>query len=121
MATITSWAITLALYSGALGLAAWIIPGVRIQGGVKGVVTVTIIFGIINLLTAWLLKFFFGVATLGLGFVFSTVTNAVVTAVVLKLTDAVSDLLFIKSIWRALAVAVVMSLAVSTARNLFHV
>ena len=118
MATLTSWAITLALYSAALGLAAWLIPGVRIKGGIKGVVVVTVIFGVINLLIAWLLKFLFGVATLGLGFVFATVTNALVTAIVLKLTDKVSDLLFIKTFWRAVAVAVVMSMTVNAARHL---
>ena len=47
----------------------------------------------------------------------SFVAHAVVTAVVLKLTDALTDKLEIKSFWTALVAAAIMSLTVSGIRT----
>ncbi|MEN9577285.1 MAG: hypothetical protein RJA70_294 [Pseudomonadota bacterium] len=110
--------VTWALYSLAFALASALIPGVKLTGGFMGLVRVAALFGLLNWALAWLLSAVFIVVTLGLAWLFSIVTHTVVTAVLLKLTDALSDSLEVKSFWSALLAAIVMSLTVAAARNL---
>ncbi len=109
--------ITWALYSLALALAAALLGGFKIRGGLPGVLGVAALFGILNWALAWLLKIVLGVLSLGLLWVLGFVLHALVTAIVLKITDAFSDKLEIKSFWTALVAGVIMSLTVSVARS----
>lgn len=110
--------LTWALYSLAFAIAAALLPGVKLTGGVRGLVGVAALFGFLNWGLSWALGLVLGLLTLGLAWVFSIVTHTVVTAILLKLTDALSDRLEIKSFWTALVAAAVMSLTVTGVREL---
>ncbi len=68
-------------------LASWILPGVRVQGFGTALL-VAAVFGILNALGGWLLFAFFGIATLGLGFLLGFLTRWLVNTLLLRLTDA---------------------------------
>lgn len=109
--------ITWALYAAALALAAMLLPGFEIRGGLKGTLVVAALFGVLNWALAWLLTVVLTVATLGLVWLASIVAHTVVTAVVLKITDAFSDRLSMRSFWTALAAGAIMSVVVAVARR----
>lgn len=113
----TSILVTWALYSVALGIVAALLSGFKIRGGVGSTIMVAGLFGVLNWALAWLLKGILGVLSLGILFLVSFVLHALVTAIVLKITDALSDRLEIKSFWTALVGASIMSLTVSLARS----
>jgi putative membrane protein len=97
-----------------LSLAVWVtslvVPGFKVRG-FGGAVAVAAIFGVLNWLIGWLLFVVIGLGTLGLGFLLAFLTRWVVNAILLEITDALSDKLEIKSFGWALIAALVMSLA----------
>jgi putative membrane protein len=105
MGILLSWLVL----SVAVWVAALVVPGFQVKGGVTGTILVAALFGVLH----WLLgKLLFGllvVGTLGLAYLLAFVTRWVVTAVVLKLTDALTDRLSIKSWGTALIAGAVMS------------
>jgi putative membrane protein len=92
----------------AFWLTALIVPGFRLRGWWDAVV-VAAIFGIVNFLLGTLLYYAIGIVTLGLGLLLSFITHWIVNAILLKLTDALSSRLEVRSIGTALLAALVMS------------
>jgi uncharacterized membrane protein YvlD (DUF360 family) len=112
MSIIVTWA----LYTAALALVAAVLPGFEIRGGFTGRLGVAALFGVLNWALAWALTAALTIATLGLAWLLSVVTHTVVTAIVLKIADAFSERLTIRSFWVALAAAAIMSLTVGALR-----
>lgn len=104
MSIVLSWLVL----SVAVWLTAKILPGfeVRSFGSAIGVAA---IFGLLNWAVGWFLFLVIGVGTLGLGFLLAFVTRWFVNAILLKVTDAVSDSLKIKSFATALVGGLLMS------------
>jgi len=75
---------------------------------------VAAIFGVLNLLLGWLLYGVFAVLSLGIAVLLSFITRWIINAILLKLTDALTDSLKIDSFGWALAGAAMISL-ISTA------
>ena len=101
---LASWLIlTLAFW-----LTSQILKGFHVSG-FWGAAKVAALFGVLNWLLGWFIFAVLGIATLGLGFLFAFITRWIVSAIVLKLTDALSSSLSIVSFGRALLGALVMS------------
>lgn len=104
MDLILSWLIlTLAVW-----LTAMILPGFHVKG-VGSAFIVAAIFGILNFLLGWLLFAVFTVATLGIAWLLAFITRWIINAILLKLTDALTDRLTIDSFGWALGGALMMS------------
>lgn len=105
MGLILSWII--------LSLAVWItaavLPGFHVKS-FGSAFLVAAIFGILNFFLGWLLFVVLGLATLGIGFLLAFLTRWLVNAILLKITDAVSDSLQIDGFRWALGGALMMSL-----------
>ncbi len=104
MGLILSWLI--------LSLAVWVtaavLPGFHIKNG-QSALLVAAIFGVLNFLLGWLFFAVFTVATLGLAFLLAFITRVLINAILLKITDAVTDHLTIDSFKWALGGALLMS------------
>jgi len=96
-----------------LSLAVWvtaaILPGFHIKG-VKSAIIVAAIFGVLNFLLGWLLFGVFTVATLGIAWLLAFITRWIINAILLVLTDKLTDHLKIDGFRWALGGALVMSL-----------
>jgi len=104
MSIVMSWLI--------LSIAVWItaaaLPGFHLKNA-KSALLVAVIFGVLNFFLGWLFFAVFTVATLGLAWVFAFLTRVLINAILLKLTDAVTDHLRIDGFGWALAGALMMS------------
>lgn len=105
MSLIISWLI--------LSLAVWVtdavLPGVHLKNG-KSALLVAAIFGVLNFLLGWLLFALFTVATLGIAWLLAFITRWIINAILLVVTDKLTDHLTIDSFSWALGAALVMSL-----------
>ena len=105
MSLILSWLI--------LSLAVWataaILPGFHVKS-FKGALLVGAIFGLLNFLLGWILFAVFTVATLGIAWLLAFITRWIINAILLVITDKLTDHLKIDSFGWALAGALVMSL-----------
>lgn len=99
----------------AVWIASKVLAGVTMKSFWDGMV-VAAVFSLLNWLLGWLLFVVIGVVTLGLGFVFSFLTQLVCAAIVLKLTDALTERITIRSFGWAFAAAAVIA-GVSTITN----
>ena len=105
-----SWALV------ALGL--WIadrlIPEFEIAGDWPSYALVAAVVGVINFLLGRIIYGILGVVSLGLGFLFSTVTRVIATAIVLKLASGLSRRFnidgFMPAVWAAIVLAVTSGL-----------
>jgi putative membrane protein len=104
MGMILSWLIL----SFAVWLTAVVLPGFHVKNFGSAVV-VAAIFGVLNFLLGWLFFTVFTIATLGLAWLLAFITRWIVNAIILKITDAVSDRLTIDSFGWALGGALMMS------------
>ena len=100
------WSILIVAFS--VWMASLILPGIKIKTFWDSIV-ISIIFSIVNFLFAKLLFAVIGVATLGLGFVFAFLTRLVVTGLLLKLTDVMTERLEIHNFKWALGGALVIT------------
>lgn len=104
MGLILSWLI--------LSLAVWVtalvLPGFHLKNG-QSALLVAAIFGVLHFLLGWLFFAVFTIATLGLAYLLAFVTRWLITAILLKITDAVTDHLTIDSFGWALGGALMMS------------
>jgi putative membrane protein len=104
MGLILSWLI--------LSVAVWataaVLPGFHVRD-FKGAVIVAALFGLLNFLLGWLLFVVFTVATLGLAWLLGFITRWIINALLLMLTDRLSDHLKIDSFAWALGGALVIS------------
>lgn len=114
--------VTWLILSLAVWLTAAILPGFHVKG-LRSALLVAALFGVLNFLLGWLLFVVLGIATLGLGFLLAFITRWVVNAIVLKLTDALTDHLKIDSFgWAlvgALLMSVLMTLGERVVRSMF--
>jgi putative membrane protein len=104
MNLILSWAIL----AFAVWLTAAILPGFHLKS-VGSAVLVAALFGVLNFFLGWLFFAVFAVATLGLALLFAFITRWVVNAIILKITDALTDHLTIDSFGWAMGGAFLMS------------
>jgi putative membrane protein len=104
MSLLLSWVI--------LSLAVWVtavvLPGFHVKS-VGSAFLVAAILGILNALIGWFFFVIIGVATLGIGFLLTFVTRWIVTAILLKVTDAITDRLTIDGFGWALLGALMIS------------
>ncbi|MDX1674939.1 MAG: phage holin family protein [Longimicrobiales bacterium] len=104
MSILLSWAI--------LAFAVWVtavvLPGFHIKG-FGSAVLVAALFGVLNFLLGWIFFAVLTIATLGLALLFAFVTRWVVNAIILVITDKLTDHLTIDSFGWALGGALMMS------------
>jgi putative membrane protein len=104
MELLLSWLIL----SFAVWLTATILPGFHVKS-FGSAILVAAIFGVLNFLLGWILFAIFTVATLGLAWLLAFITRWIINAILLKLTDALTDHLTIDSFAWALGGALMMS------------
>jgi len=100
--------ITWLVLSVAVWVSAAVVPGIQLKG-LKGALVVGAIFGLLNWAIGWLIFVALGVVTLGLGFLLAFITRWIANAILLKLTDRLTNLLTIRSFGSALVASLVMS------------
>ena len=105
MSLLLSWLIL----SFAVWLTAEILPGFHVKS-FGSALLVGALFGVLNLLLGWLLFAVFTVATLGLAWLLAFITRWIIDAILLKVTDSLTDHLTIDSFGWALGGALLMSL-----------
>ena len=115
MSLILSWLI--------LSVAVWvtslILPGFHVKGP-KSALLVAAIFGVLNFLLGWLMFAVFTVATLGIAWLLAFITRWIINAILLVITDKLTDHLKIDSFGWALAGAFVMSLVGTLGEYIVH-
>ena len=91
----------------AFAVTAWLLSGMDVSGGVWGYIWVSAVFGIVNAVVGTILRIFtFPLMLLTLG-LFSVIVNALL----LELTDALTDHLTIDEFWwTAIWAAIILSL-----------
>jgi putative membrane protein len=115
MQLLISWlSLSLALFVTSL-----FVPGFRIDGP-KGALVVGAVFGVLNWGIGWLLFGIIGLSTLLIGFIFAFVTWWIVNAILLKMTDALSNSLSIDRFSTALIASAVLSLVSTVERWLLR-
>jgi putative membrane protein len=96
-----------------LTLAVWVtsavLPGFHVKSP-KSALLVAAIFGVLNFLLGWVLFAIFSVATLGIAWLLAFITRWIINAILLVITDKLTDHLKIDSFGWALGGALVMSL-----------
>ena len=96
-----------------LSLAVWVtdavLPGFHVKS-FGSALLVAAIFGILNFLLGWLLFAVFTVVTLGIAYLLAFLTRWIINAILLVLTDKLTDHLTIDSFGWALGGALMMSL-----------
>lgn len=107
MAVLISWATNAV----GLWLASQLLDGFKLKGGPASLLVVAAVFGVLQFLLGWVVFVAIGIASLGLGFLFALVTRLLVSALMLKLADAVSDRLQIRSFGTAFAAACVLAVS----------
>jgi putative membrane protein len=90
-------------------VASKLIDGFQLKGGLGNQFIVAALFGILNVLLGRVLFVAIGIGTLGLGFLLSFIARLVATAILLKLTDAMTNKLKVKTFGTAFIAALVMS------------
>lgn len=100
--------LTWLVMSVAVWLTAEVLPGFHVKS-FKSAIVVAAMFGLLNFLLGWLLFAVFAIATLGIGLLLAFITRWIVNAIVLKLTDSLTDHLTIDSFGWALAGALLIS------------
>lgn len=104
MGLLSSW-LTASL---GLWLTALLVPGFEVKG-VKGALVVGAVFGLLHYAIGWFLFVVIGLGTLFLGFVFAFITWWIVSAILLKVTDALTESLKIDGFRTALVASAVLS------------
>lgn len=105
MSLLLSWLIL----SLSVWITAMILPGFHVKS-FGSAVLVGAIFGILNFLLGWLLFAVFTIATLGIAWLLAFITRWIIDAILLKLTDSLTDHLTIDGFGWALGGALMMSL-----------
>lgn len=100
-------------------LTAMILPGFEVKG-FGGAIRIAAIFGILNWAIGSLIFGVLVVATLSLAYFLAFITRVVVNAILLKITDAISDSLSIRGFGHALIAAIIMSGIGTIAERLLH-
>jgi putative membrane protein len=106
MGLLLSW-LTVSL---GLWVADKVLPDFKIEGGVGSYLLIGAVVGVLHFLLGWILYVLLGLATLGIGFLLGFVTRLVVSAIVLKVADALSSRFTIRGFLPAVLAAALMSL-----------
>ena len=100
-----------------LTIAVWVtaavLPGVHVKSFGSSFL-VAALFGILNFFLGWIFFVFFTVATLGIAWLLAFITRWIINAIILKITDSLTDKLTVDSFGWALVAALMMS-AIGTA------
>ena len=97
-----------AVLAGAFAITAWLLSGVDVSGGVWGYIWISALFGIINVFLGTILR----IVTLPLTIVTFGLFLIVVNALLLQITDGLSDHFTIDEFWwTAIWAAIILSLA----------
>lgn len=100
-------------------ITAEVLPGIKVKSFWDAII-VSIIFGLANFFFGWFLFVFIGIATIGLGFIFAFLTRVVVSALLLMLTDKLTDRLTVQSFGWAFWGAVVISVLSFVIEKVLH-
>lgn len=101
--------LTWLIMSAAVWLTAEVLPGFHVKN-FKSALIVAAIFGLLNFFLGWLLFAVFALATLGIGVLLAFLTRWIINAILLKVTDSLTDHLTIDGFRWALAGAALISL-----------
>ena len=104
MSILVSWLIL----SVVVWVTAAILPGMRIRKFWDAII-VAMVFGLLHWALGWILFTVIGIATLGIGFLLFFITRWVVDAILLKLTDALTDRVQVDSFGWALGAALLIA------------
>lgn len=102
-----------------LWITAMIVPGFRVNG-LRGALIVGAICGVLFWALSGPLYALIGISTFFIGFLFSFITKLVVSAILLKLADALSDNLTIDSFGSAFIGALVLTIVGMVGGWIFH-
>jgi putative membrane protein len=95
-----------------MSLAVWVtatvLPGFHVKSGTSALL-VAAIFGILNFLLGWLIFAVLTIATLGIAYLLAFITRWIINALLLKLTDSLTDHLTIDGFRWALIGALMIS------------
>jgi putative membrane protein len=101
---ILSWLIL----SFAVWVTAMVLPGFHVKSNTSALI-VAALFGVLNFLLGWLIFAVLTVATLGLAWLLAFITRWIINALLLKLTDSLTDHLTIDGFKWALIGALMIS------------
>lgn len=104
MSLLLSWLIL----SFAVWLTAVVLPGFHVKS-FGSAILVAAIFGLLNFFLGWIFFTLFTVLTLGIAWLLAFVTRVIINAIILKITDALTDRLTIDGFGWALGGALMMS------------
>ena len=110
---------TVVILACSVWVAAAVVPGIKVKT-FRDAIVVSIIFALVNWFFGWFLFVFIGIATIGLGFVFALLTRVVVSALLLLLTDKLTDRLTVQSFGWAFWGAVVISVMSFVLEKVLH-
>jgi putative membrane protein len=96
------------ILSFAVWVTATVLPGFHVKSFISALL-VAAIFGVLNFLLGWLLFAIFTIATLGLAWLLAFITRWIINAILLMLTDYLTDHLKIDGFGWALLGALMMS------------
>ena len=97
-----------AVLAGAFAVTAWILSGVDVSGGVWGLIWVSALFGIVNVIIGTVLR----ILTLPLTLLTLGLFSIFVNALLLQITDGITDNLTIDEFWwTAIWAAIILSIA----------
>ncbi|HLU24841.1 MAG TPA: phage holin family protein [Longimicrobiales bacterium] len=105
MTILLSWLVL----SFAVWLTAMILPGIHVKSFGSAII-VAAIFGVLNFLLGWLFFAVFAIATLGIAVLLAFITRWIINAILLKITDALTDRLRVDGFGWALGGALMISL-----------
>jgi putative membrane protein len=105
MTLILSWLIL----STAFWIAAILLPGVHLKGAWNALVAAAL-FGVLNFFLGWIFYVIFAIGTLGIALLLLFITRLVVTAIILKITSALTHRLHIEHFGWALLMALIIAL-----------
>jgi putative membrane protein len=104
MGLLLSWLIL----SFAVWLTATVLPGFHVKS-FGSAILVAAVFGVLNFLLGWLLFAIFTIATLGIAWLLAFITRWIINAILLVLTDRLTDHLSIDSFSWALGGALMIA------------
>lgn len=112
-----SFVLSWMLAAGAIMVANQVFEKVNLRGDFSDALWVSGLYAVLSWLFGWLFFVVLGLASLGLGFVFSVVTHLVAASLVLKMTSALSSRFTIRGFPAALGTAILLALASELAKR----